>query len=64
MDFSLFKVFPVTESKRFELRGEAFNVFNMHYFSAPDNTEGDPTFGQVSSASAPRIIQLGLKFYY
>lgn len=63
-DFSLFKVFPVTETKRFELRGEAFNLFNLHYFGTPDNIIGDPSFGQVTTASPQRIIQLGLKFYY
>jgi hypothetical protein len=35
LDFSLFKDFPITETKRFELRGEFFNLTNHPNFSPP-----------------------------
>jgi outer membrane receptor protein involved in Fe transport len=64
-DLSFFRVFPVTESKRFEFRAEFFNAFNTPTFGTPDNTVGDSTFGQVfSTSNSARIIQMALKFYF
>ncbi|HUY15536.1 MAG TPA: TonB-dependent receptor [Terriglobia bacterium] len=64
-DLSLFREFPVTESKRFEFRAEFFNAFNTPLFSSPDNTVGDQYFGRIfSTSNSPRIIQFGLKFYF
>jgi hypothetical protein len=64
-DLSFFRVFPVTESKRFEFRAEFFNAFNTPLFGTPDNTVGDSTFGQVfTQANSARIIQMALKFYF
>ncbi|HTS11211.1 MAG TPA: TonB-dependent receptor [Candidatus Limnocylindrales bacterium] len=59
-----------TESKTLELRGEAFNAFNHAQFYNPDGTidDGYPddggTFGLITGARAPRIMQLGLKFHF
>jgi len=64
-DISLFRSFPFTETKNLEFRCEFFNAFNTPRFGQPDSTPGDQYFGQVSStANAPRIIQLALKFYF
>jgi Carboxypeptidase regulatory-like domain/TonB dependent receptor-like, beta-barrel len=73
-DFSLFKNFPVTESKRFEFRAEFFNIFNhvnpIFYNLGEISAEpvavelGTPTFGYPISARAPREIQVALKFYF
>jgi hypothetical protein len=43
-----------------ELRADAFNIFNHAEFSNPDTNIGDPSFGQISSTSDPRILQLAL----
>ncbi len=65
LDFSLFREFPITESKRLVFRVEAFNLFNTPRFGQPDSTIGDQFFGQVfSQANASREIQLALKFYF
>jgi len=76
-DFSLFRQFPVTESKRFEFRVEFFNAFNHPNFANPNNNITNPgSFGKVYSTiqpilglgsggpGDPREIQFGLKFYF
>jgi hypothetical protein len=67
VDLSLFREFPLTESKRLEFRAEFFNAFNNVIYGQPDSTITDPTFGQVTSiytGTAPRQIQLALKLYF
>jgi hypothetical protein len=57
-DMSLFKAAHIRENAVFQLRLEAFNVFNHTQFGAASTTVG-PSFGSITSAGAPRIIQLG-----
>jgi hypothetical protein len=67
-DMTLTKSLRVTDSKAFEFRVEAFNVFNHAQFYGPASVDGevnnDPHFGQVVSAAAPRLIQLATKFTF
>ncbi|MGA9391938.1 MAG: carboxypeptidase regulatory-like domain-containing protein [Candidatus Sulfotelmatobacter sp.] len=67
-DMTLTKLLRVTESKSFEFRVEAFNVFNHAQFYGPASVDGevnnDPHFGQVVSAAAPRLIQFATKFTF
>jgi hypothetical protein len=72
-DLSLLKTFPVGEKRRFEFRAEAFNIANHANFlfaaPGPQNSNnstalGTPTFGYVTAARDPRLLQFGLKFYY
>jgi Carboxypeptidase regulatory-like domain/TonB dependent receptor len=69
LDFALLKNFPIRESMRFELRGEAFNLLNHPSFDLPNHNFDSATFGRITSANAyggrpPRQIQLGLKFIF
>lgn len=80
VDFSLFKDFKITESKRLELRAEAFNLTNTPSFGLPGTNivswvgtgaAAVPTaagnFGKITSMNAfytPRDIQLALKFLF
>lgn len=65
LDFSLFKQFQISESKRVELRAEFFNVFNTPQFGPPGQVFGTPTFGVVNSqANNPRQVQFALKIYF
>ncbi|MBI3695812.1 MAG: TonB-dependent receptor [Acidobacteria bacterium] len=64
VDFALQKRFRVTESKQFEFRAEAFNIFNTPLFTGVGRTLGAATFGKITSAQAERELQLGLKFYF
>ena len=50
---------------RFQLRGEASNVFNHtnpSTFGSTNNTSS--LFGQITGYRDPRIVQLGAKFYF
>ena len=70
LDFSLFKSFPITERKRFELRIEAFNLTNTPNFAQPSSTNFLDTvdFGKITATvdnpNDPRELQVALKFYF
>lgn len=65
MDLSLFRDFPLTESKKLEFRMETFNTPNWVVWGRPNTSIGDPNFGVITSTgNSPRIIQFALKFYY
>jgi hypothetical protein len=66
-DFSIFKNFAITEGKRLQFRSEFFNLMNTPFFGQPGSvglTVGTSTFGKVTSAGPPRIVQLALKFLF
>ncbi len=70
-DLVLAKEFRYDETRRIELRLEAFNVFNHTQFNlinaaAPLNFENiqASTFGQTLTAAQGRVVQLGAKIYF
>jgi hypothetical protein len=74
-DTAVSREFRIREQGTFEFRAEAFNVTNSMRpgISLPSLTAGasglgltfgTPTFGQVTSALDPRILQLALKFTF
>lgn len=63
-DFSAIKNIKVTESMRFQFRAEFFNIFNHTNPDGVSTALGSSIFGKVFSTRDPRIVQLGLKFYY
>jgi Carboxypeptidase regulatory-like domain/TonB dependent receptor len=66
-DMAVAKILPFTESKNLLFRAEAFNVFNHAQFfgaQAVDGNIGSSTFGQVTSAASPRILQGALEFSF
>ncbi len=66
-DMALLKNLRLTESKSLQFRIEAFNVFNHAQFFGPQAVDGNissGTFGQVVSAAAPRLVQVGAKFVF
>jgi hypothetical protein len=63
-DMTLAKVTRITESKELELRVEAFNLFNHAQFGNPDGDVTSSSFGIISSARDPRIMQLGARFTF
>jgi hypothetical protein len=66
-DIALLKSLRLTESKSLQFRLEAFNVFNHAQFFGPQAVDGNissATFGQVVSAMAPRLVQMGAKFTF
>jgi hypothetical protein len=73
VDFSLLKNIPITERQRLQFRSEFFNLFNHANFDFPERfcggaTSGAPcaatTFGSVTAARDPRILQFALKYLF
>ena len=64
INVSLLKNFALAEAMRLQFRLEAFNLLNHTNFNLPDLFVGSPTFGRISSAQAPRHLQLGLKLLF
>ena len=63
-DVSLLKNTVIRERWNVQFRSEFFNVTNTPFFGAPGSlgtSFGTPTFGRITSAGDPRIVQLGLK---
>jgi hypothetical protein len=55
------------EGMMIQLRADAYNVFNIVSLNAPVGngaTVGSSTFGEITSASAMRQLQLGLRFSF
>ena len=64
-NLSLGKKFPISEHKWFEIRGEAFNLANTPIFNSPaSQTITSSIFGEVSSTSGERNMQIVAKFYF
>ncbi len=63
-DMALEKNITLTESKAVQLRLEGFNAFNHAQFGGPDGNFNSGTFGLVTSAKAPRILQVAMKFMF
>jgi len=61
---SILRDFPVNDRLRFQFRGEAFNVLNSAVFGLPGQILGNADFGIVSTAAAPRQVQLGLRLVF
>jgi hypothetical protein len=63
-DFALMKRIPITESISFMIRAEFFNIFNHTQFNNPTGNFSSGTFGEVTTARAPRIGQISAKFFW
>lgn len=57
-NLTLTKVQPLTEKVRFQLRAEFFNLFNRHQLGGITTGVNNPNFGQVTTVSGNRQIQL------
>jgi hypothetical protein len=64
LDLSVLRNFAVTETMRFQLRGEAFNVTNHTNFGSPGSTLGGPGYGLISGSGPARQMQIGLRFVF
>jgi hypothetical protein len=64
-DFGLHKAFPLwSDSSNLDFRAEAFNVLNKVNYGAPNSTFGGSSFGQITSASPARQLQLAAKIIF
>jgi len=63
-DFALLRDFHLYKSNTAQFRAEAFNVFNHAQFNNPVGNFNSGSFGYVTSANAPRILQLAVKYQF
>jgi len=63
-DLSLFKNTRLTEMWKLQFRAETINVFNHTNFNGVGTSFTAGTFGQVTSARDPRVMQLALKLSF
>lgn len=63
-DLALLKTTKITETKELQFRFEAFNAFNHTQFKNPDGNINSQSFGVVTDARDPRIMQAALKFLF
>ncbi|MBE0658958.1 MAG: hypothetical protein IH602_14795, partial [Bryobacteraceae bacterium] len=63
-DFGLLKNFRFSESKTAQIRCELLNAFNRHTFGGIQTSVTNAQFGQVTSISGNRSIQLGARFQF
>jgi hypothetical protein len=63
LDLSLMKDFVFTEKRKVQLRGDFVNATNSVLLAAPSTGLG-AGMGTITSTQFPRIVQLGLKFYF
>jgi hypothetical protein len=65
LDASIFKNFHVMERANVQFRAEAFNATNHPTWNSPGTTvNASSGFGQITSASAQRVMQLALKLSF
>ena len=55
---------PMRGGSALELRAEAFNLLNTPPFANPGATLGTATFGVISAAGDPRVVQLAVKMLF
>jgi hypothetical protein len=64
LNAALYKRWFFKETRSVELRGEAFNLPNSHYFNAPGAVYGTTAFGKVSGATSGRAMQVAVKVHF
>jgi len=60
-DFGLLKNFRLRERWRYQIRAEFLNAFNRHTLGGIDTDVKSPLFGQVTSVSGNRTVQVGMR---
>ncbi len=63
-DVSLIRNFSLRERTDLEFRAESFNVANHSNFGLPVADLNSPSFGQILTASSPRLMQFALKLSF
>lgn len=63
-DFSLQKIGAITERQQISIRADFFNLTNHANFNLPNTTFGTASFGSITSARDPRIVQVALRYSF
>ena len=65
-DFAVHKKIAINDNLYFQFRAEMFNIFNHTNFYNPDGhfSDGPTSFGRITEAQDPRLVQFALKLYF
>jgi hypothetical protein len=63
-DMALTRRFAVSERWKLDLRADFFNIMNHANWNATNNNITSATFGEITSFSPPRLIQMAMKLYF
>ena len=63
-DVALSRVFALREKLKLETRAESFNIINHTNFGAPNVTRSSASFGRITTAADPRILQFAMKLRF
>jgi hypothetical protein len=61
-DLGLVKNTTIAERTRVQLRADAFNVMNRFNLAGSSATQSAATFGTITNANVPRVVQFALEF--
>jgi hypothetical protein len=64
INVSLYKTFPIYKRLTTQFRAEAFNALNHPNFQNVDTGVGDGSYGSVTSAGNPRILEFAMKVLF
>jgi hypothetical protein len=65
LDWSFAKSFRISERFATQIRGDFFDLLNTAHFTAPGSSVASTsTFGKISSAADPRILQISLRLRF
>jgi hypothetical protein len=64
VDLAVSREFRLVESLTLHIRAEAFNLLNHPNFGLPSGNIASSSFGQITSASDPRILQASMKLVF
>ena len=62
IDLALSRQFRLTGQQTIEFRAEAFNALNWFQLGNPATARNSATFGQITTAGSPRVLQFAAKF--
>ncbi len=64
VDLSALKNIAIHERWRLQYRAEFFNLFNNTQLNNPNTAYTSASFGRITSARDPRVLQMALKLYF
>jgi hypothetical protein len=64
LDAGLFKIIPIHEQRRLEIRWETFNSLNHANFSPPNSSLTSSAFGRITATSSGRVMQIAAKIVF
>jgi hypothetical protein len=64
IDLAVSRLFRITGQHGVEFRMEAFNALNWFQWGNPSTARNSATFGQITSANSPRVLQFAAKYQF